>query len=239
MLPLAAQERGRRVPNDGVIASSGTYFLDRDVAFRTGGPAILVRASDVTLDLNGYHVMGPGGKMEMGVVIRNATNVKVHNGSISNFAFGIVVDNSAGVILQDLRIRAEGLPILALPPEVGIMIVQSRAVTVVHNSIYNTGLGIFVRGSRSWGNRLAHNTVTAGMNGALGICYNPADGDPSAPRGDVVENNLISGFGTGVQLVATSAANIVRNNNIAFRMMAIENLGTTNVIGENTSARLP
>ena len=46
-----------------------------------------------------------------------------------------------------------------------------------------TGLGIFVRGGMSTGNRIANNTITAGSNGIFAICYNPTPDDPMGPRG--------------------------------------------------------
>ncbi len=208
---LTAAPDGRPVPGTGIIDMPGTYVLQSDRRSLTNErAAITITASDVTLDLNGFAITGAGGKLGVGVRINGARGVRVSNGMISNSAFGVIVMNSASVVLTNLQIRGEGLPIVAPPPETGIMIVQSKNVVVENNSIYNTGLGIFVRGGMSSGNRIAHNTITAGTNGALGICYNPADNDANGPVGDLVYGNSVSGFGVGIQASATSRYNVFK-----------------------------
>ena len=236
-----AKDDERPVPGNGVIDSPGNYVLQGERrSYSTTRAAIEITASDVSLDLNGTMVSGPGGKMGVGIRIMNASGVRVTNGLLSNLAFGVIVMNSRNVVVKDLQIRGEGLPIVALPPEVGIMIVQSRNVVVEDNAIYNTGLGVFVRGGMSTGNRIANNTITAGTNGALGICYNPADDDPMGPRGDLITGNLISGFSTGVQLKAVAMANVVKGNTIFYRGgMAVEVLNATNLEMDNTKVMLP
>lgn len=232
---------GTRINRSGyVITQPGAYILDRDLSIdsSTPAPAIDVMASNVTVNLNGHSLTGPGGKNGTGIRVRNVQGVTVHGGSIVNFAFGVMIANSSAVAVRGLSIRGEGLPIVALPPETAIMIVQSRNVTVEDNHIFNTGLGIFVRGGMSWGNRIINNNLTGGTNAALGICYNPADGDPQAPRGDVISGNHVSGFGTGIQMSATSAYNILRGNTIAFRSTAIENLNAANKLDSNIDVRL-
>lgn len=237
---LAAAPDGRPVPGTGVIDMPGTYVLQGDRrSLANDRAAITITASDVTLDLNGFALAGAGGKIGVGIRINGARGVRVSNGLISNSAFGVIVMNSANVVLNNLQIRGEGLPIVAPPPETGIMIVQSKNVVVEHNSIYNTGLGIFVRGGMSSGNRIANNTLSAGTNGALGICYNPADNDANGPVGDLVYGNSISGFGVGIQASATSRYNVFKANAIFFGgSTAVELLNATNMDMDNTKVDL-
>jgi len=220
------------------ISSPGAYRLVADIEFdSTREVAIVISASGVSLDLNGRQIKGPGGKQGIGIRITGAAGVKVSNGRIADTAFGVVVENSHNVTLMDLEIRGQGLAVTAPPPETAIMIVQSRAVAVERNNISNVGLGVFVRGSQSWGNRIAGNTVTAGTNGVLGICYNPAPGDPKGPRGDLIYNNLISGFGIGIQ-VSASMANVFRENTIVFRSSAFESINANDLDMENIKTHL-
>jgi parallel beta-helix repeat protein len=222
------------------IALPGHYVLSADIRVTSSSPTgFTIVADGVTLDLNGHQIVGLGGKSGTGIMIQGATGVKVLNGSLANLAFGVVVDNSGNVVLRDLRIRGEGLTITSLPPETAIMIVQSKNVVVEDNAIYNTGLGVFVRGSASSGNRIANNTITANTNGAIGICYNPAPSDPEGPRGDLVYNNVITGFGTGIQATAMSVYNVFRENTIAFRTKALELLNPTNQSINNVELPLP
>lgn len=230
---LPAQDHARPVAGGGIIDSPGNYLLRRDVN------SIVISANDVTLDLNGYSVNGLGGRTGTGVTIRGSRGVEVFGGSISDFGFGVVVENSSNVVLRNLRIRAQGLAVPAPPPETGIMIVQSSNVVVENNALYNVGLGVFVRGGMSRGNRIADNTITAGTNGALGICYNPAPGDPLGPRGDLVYNNLVSGFNTAIALTDMSVANVFRENTLIYRTAAFTSPNASNLDLDNTKVMLP
>jgi len=239
-LLLGQPAEGNRINRGNlVISEPGVYFVDRNITANPGTPAIDIVASNVTLNLNGFTVGGPGGKNGTGIRIRGAQSVKVMNGAVQNFAFNVMVANSSNVTIAGLSIRGEGLPIIAPPPETAIMIVHSRGVVVEDNNIFNVGLGVFVRGGRSWGNRIANNTITSGANGALGICYNPADDDPQGPRGDVVSGNHIAGFGTGISFSASSVFNVVQGNTIAFRTSAMEILSDTNKVSNNVDVKLP
>lgn len=241
ILPAGAQSPGVQfLGQGGTIDTPGHYALSRDILLNTSRlTGFMITADGVTLDLNGHQIMGPGGKLGTGILIEGANGVEVVNGSLAYLAFGVNVQNSNNVVLRNLRIRGQGLVITSLPPETGIMIAQSKNVVVEDNAIYNTGLGVFVRGSQSWGNRIAGNTLTANTNGALGICYNPTPSDPNAPRGDLVLGNLISGFGTGIQMNENSMNNVLRENTIAYINTGIENMNETNQDIDNVLVQLP
>lgn len=231
---LLAQPNAKVLSRTGAITESGSYRLDRDL---NGNIAIL--ASDVTLDLGGFSVSLASARNEAGITIRGVQGVEVFGGSIRDFGFGVIVDGSANVRLHDLRIRALNLPVVAPPPEVGIMIAQSSNVVVENNLIYNAGLGIFVRGGNSRGNRIANNTVTGGSNSVFGICYNPTPADPRGPRGDLIYNNVITGFATAISMSDQSLANVIRENTLVFRTVALESPSPTNVDVDNIKVRLP
>ena len=220
-----------------VISEPGTYVLTRDISTRSG-TALMITANNVTLDLNGFTLQGPGQQVGNGIVISGATGVRVTNGIIADFGFGVMVANSNNVTLRDLSIRAAGQPPIAPPPATGIMIVQSKSVVVEDNNLYNVGLGIFVRGGRSFGNRISNNTITSASNGIFGICYNPTDSDPMAPRGDVISGNHIFGYATGIQMAATSSFNVIRANTVAASSTGIDNAASSNVVDGNWSLKL-
>lgn len=230
----------RPIGQVATIDRPGSYVLSQDIRLNAARPvAITIKADGVTLDLNGRQIMGPGGKLGTGILVEGVRGVEVKNGALSYLAFGVVVRDSRNVTIHGLRIRGQGLPVVALPPETGVMIAQSRNIVVRGNSIYNTGLGIFVRGGQSWGNRIAGNTITAGTNGVLGICYNPTSSDPMAPRGDLVEENAVSGFGIGIQMKTTAVSNVIRNNSIAYRQMALDLQNDQNLASNNQTVQLP
>jgi nitrous oxidase accessory protein NosD len=239
MLPAAGMAQVRPIGQATTIDRPGSYILNQDIRLNASRPVgIKIMASGVKLDLNGYEIMGPGGKFGTGVMIEGAEGVEVTNGSMSYLAFGVIVHTSHNVKVNNLRIRGMGLPIVELPPETGVMIYQSRNVVVENNSTYNTGLGVFVRGGQSWGNRITNNTITAGTNPAIGICFNPAETDPTGPRGNLVGDNIISGFGIGIQMKDVAVYNIIRDNSIAYGSIALDLLNDTNVVENNLTVEL-
>ncbi len=238
-LPALAQGPGERlVPQTGVINAPGTYVLRSDLTSTGARPGIEITSDGVTLDMGGHQILGPGGNRGVGVMINGASGVSVRNGKMSANAFGVLVDSSSNVVLRDLQIRGTDFAVSAPPPEVGIMIVHSRNVVVEGNAIFETGLGIFVRGSGSWGNRIANNTITAGENGLLGICYNPTPDDPVGPSGDLIEGNLATGFNLGVQTNAATN-NVFRGNTLFFKTAGFEFNGNENEEIDNTLVMLP
>jgi len=234
-------EGGLALPIFGptVINRSGSYVLHRNITLNRPGTAIMIVASNVSLDLNGHTLAGPGGKQGTGIRVVNVGGVHVHNGIVSRFGTGVEVTGSHNVRLDGLQINGEdggGPP----PGEVGILIMNSRAVVAEKNLISRTFLGIFVRGGGSGGSRIAQNTLAGGANGQLGICYNPdGSGNPDGPTGDLVYNNLVSRFQVGIQTSADTSGNIFRENDIAYVQQAIQEITPgSNVFEGNTTVQI-
>lgn len=226
----------RAVTKPTTITESGSYVLLRDITLGESGTAIIIAADNVSLNLNGHSVVGPGNKQGVGIGIEGVNSISVHNGTIAGFGIGIRVASAQDVIGENLQIRGEdggGPP----PGEVGVLVLNSRAVILRDNTISRTFLGVFVRGGGSGGNRIAGNTLTGGQNGQLGICYNPDGlGNLAGPKGDLVYNNLVSRFNIGIQTSVQTFGNIFRENNIAFFQQAIQEVTAgSNVFEDNTS----
>jgi Right handed beta helix region len=222
------------------ITRPGSYRLSHNVRLGSAGNAIVISSGGVSLDLRGHALIGPGGKEGTGILVQGGHDVSVRNGTIQGFGFGVQVVNAFNVKIQGLQINGEdggGPP----PGEVGIQILNSRGVEAFRNTISRVFLGVFVRGGASGRNRIAENTLAAGANGQLGICYNPDGlGTPAGPSGDLVYNNLVSGFNIGIQTSAQSTGNIFRENDIAFLQQAVQELSPAgaNVFAENTEIGL-
>jgi hypothetical protein len=203
-----------------VINQPGSYIVFKNITLHTPGTAIRIVASNVSLDLNGHTLAGPGGKQGTGVSIVGVGGVRVHNGIVSRFGTGIEVSGSSNVRVEGLQISGEdagGPP----PGEVGILLRNSRAVVLERNQI-------------------AANVVAGGQNGQLGICYNP-DGaaDPDGPTGDLVYNNLVSRFQTGIQTSAGTSGNVFRENDLAFVQQGIQEVTPgSNVFADNTEVQI-
>lgn len=78
-----------------VINRSGVYCFNRDLAFReTSGAAIEIRRNNVVVDLNGFRLFGTPalGNETVGIKVANKQKVRITNGTIERFRFGIELD---------------------------------------------------------------------------------------------------------------------------------------------------
>jgi hypothetical protein len=235
-----AQTGVRPISKPTVIREPGSYILTRSLSLESVGSAIVIAADNVTVNLNGHTLSGPGGKQGVGVLVEGASGAHVFGGIVTRFGTGVEVRDANNVRIDALHIQGEdagGPP----PGEVGVLILNSRAVFVERNVISRTFLGIFVRGGGSGGNRIAENTLTGDAAGQLAICYNPDGSDPDAagPSGDLVYNNLISRWNLGIQTSTGTFGNVFRENDIAYFQTAIQELGPgQNVFEENTTVAI-
>ncbi len=240
VLPSQAIAQVRRIIQPKIITEPGAYFLERGFRLSSADAAIEIRSDNVSLDLNGQTLSGPGNKEGVGITVQGATGVRLYNGRLDGFGIGVEVTDSNNVAIHDLQIIGEDLG--GPPPaiEIGVLIVNSRAVVVKENVISKTFLGIFVRGGGSGGNRIAHNTLSGGENGGLAICYNPSpSGADDGPSGDLVYGNLLSRFGTGIATSSQSIGNIFRGNDIAYFGQAISEASAgSNVFVSNNSTMI-
>lgn len=74
------------------ISESGSYYLTGDRLCNATG--IQVEADNVTLDLMGYSLIGPGTGTHIGINMSARSNVEIRNGTISSFNQGIYADDS-------------------------------------------------------------------------------------------------------------------------------------------------
>ena len=74
------------------ITQPGYYYLSKSLS--SGSSGILVGTANVTIDLRGYSLTGPGLGTTYGIVMNGITNVEVRNGTIRNFTEGIFEDNA-------------------------------------------------------------------------------------------------------------------------------------------------
>lgn len=241
---------GRRVVTraGAWINESGSYILRYDLVAR-GGDGIVITASGVTIDLNGFQVETRNNGVGRGILIDGATGVTIKNGRVGSFNANVMLLNAINVTVQDLQIVGAGLAPSGGPSEIGINIINSRGALIKGNTITSVNLGIFVRGGNSTGNRITENNLIGGAvpaNNLLGVCYNPAPtGGTAGPRGDLIYNNHITRFGYAFALSEFSIYNVIRDNTFASFIGGIRetNLlrgnGGTNVAEDNIDVVIP
>lgn len=92
------------------IAKPGSYYLPHNLLSRLKNlPVVMVTASNVTLNLNGNAIIGPGGSgASVGInTAPNVTNVAVLNGTITNIA-GTAIKLGADSEVAGVRIVNNG-----------------------------------------------------------------------------------------------------------------------------------
>ena len=231
------------------ITRPGNYILSHNLNV-SRGDGVIITASNVTLDLNGYTVSTSARGTGRGIFVDNARSVTVKGGSVGGFNANVNLTGTQNVRIDGLRINGDGLAPSGGPSEIGIVLVNSWGSSIQNNSISSVNLGIFVRGARSTGNRITQNVVSGGAtaaNNLLGICYNPEGGTagPEGPRGDAIYNNHIARFGYAIAVSDGSVSNMFTENTLASFTGAIrepENFviqGGSNVEIDNTSVIIP
>lgn len=95
------------------ISAPGMYYLSGNLTCAsTTQDAITINASDVTLDLMGYCLTGPGkteAGITSGIASTNSFNVEIRNGSIKNFgSCGVYSFACTGIRVLGVRVRDIG-----------------------------------------------------------------------------------------------------------------------------------
>ena len=97
-----------------LITQPGTYFLTGNFSHAGPGSAIIVEAPDVTIDLGGFSLTGPGPDSGINGVetITTGANLRLHNGTINSFDTGVIgVGRNAQII--GVRVSGNGYGISA------------------------------------------------------------------------------------------------------------------------------
>lgn len=134
------------------ITAPGRYILTDDVAFaRSGGTAITINASDVTLDLNGKSIVNSGIGVEHGISLATTlTNITIKNGALRIFdGNGISIPaGSSDLVFEDIAIIGRAMP--GASTEVGIGFnfagTSGAATRTANVTIQNTAVSNCLRG---------------------------------------------------------------------------------------------
>lgn len=170
---------------DGLIAEVPTLVCGQEITEDTtldgdlicaGGPALVVTADNVTLDLDGHTVSGhldtvAGGP---GILLRGVRGVTVRKGTLQHFGAGVVIDGGGGNVVQNLTVQ-DNVGAVGGDFGDGIVIDGSSENRIEGNTVARNGpfSGISLIGKSSQ-NEIRDNIVTD--NNMMHV------GDPSAGR---------------------------------------------------------
>ncbi|MBI1751782.1 MAG: right-handed parallel beta-helix repeat-containing protein [Acidobacteria bacterium] len=197
------------------ISTPGNYCLKRNLVCTESDAAVIIAASNVTLDLNGYEIAGtaPGSFSWPGVWLASGSNVTLQNGTVRGFQSGVLVDRPVrSSVIQSMVLKDcshLGMQIMGS----GQLIRGNRILNI------NPGLGSAPNYAEAYGvidtggsSRIIDNDVmdvscpSGPTSAAIGI---------SAPGGfSIVENNRISNSATPLDIgLSCQGPNSVAVNN--------------------------
>jgi len=91
--------------NTFIITNPGSYYFVGNITGAAGKNGISVRANDVTLDLNGFALLSPGGANLRGVDVPSAiSNFTVRNGSVRGWSIAGVKADAATTLAEKLNL---------------------------------------------------------------------------------------------------------------------------------------
>ena len=189
---------------------TGDTVLDGDLRCERG-PALVVVADGVTLDLGGHTVSG-GPYLEErgpGILLRGVTGCTVRNGTVERFDAGVAVEGGGGNVVEGLTVQDN----LGSPDGDygdGIVVSQSRDNRIRGNVVRRNGpfSGISL-GREASGNEVADNTVSDHDMSQLGL---PEAGrqtmgirveGPAATHNRIVGNTVTGSGCDGIVVLAT------------------------------------
>ncbi len=224
------------------LTSPGSYYLTTNLTQTVSGGGIILGSHNITLDLNGFSLIGTNGPaVSIGVAAPSTrTNIVIRNGTVRNWNMGISLQGlSAGIIIDQVRVVDNSSNGVSF--NTGTLV--SRCV--VHR---NGGHGISIGGSDNLirdcqitengldGVTMANNGSRIIGNYVRGLSVGPGPnaGLRAAGSQNHIADNTVTVCSTGIT-VAGGAANLVVRN---FIHSCDTNLvgGTGNLIGPTNSA---
>ena len=199
------------------ISTTGSYYLAGDLSSDTNG--IIVEANNVTIDLAGFRIVGPGSGSNYGIYMNGRRNVEIRNGTVQGFTGtyrqggGIYEANGTGHRVVGLRAVSNG-PGIVLGGSCHLI----KDCSVVENMSYGIQVGkcSTVTGNTCFGNHdrgiSAYGSCTVKDNTC---CYNGNQGILCDGGGNsTVTGNTCRGNWIGIHVLdgSTVIGNTASNN---------------------------
>ena len=90
------------------INTPGSYRLTGNLTGAANFDAISVNSNDVTIDLNGFTIVGGGGTINDGISIAGFKNVEIRNGTIRGFTRNGIFTNISTQFIRVIGVTAAG-----------------------------------------------------------------------------------------------------------------------------------
>ena len=232
------------------ITEPGSYYLEGNLIGEVNKDGIQIAADNVTVDLNGFHLLGAGPRTGITDGAKEVANVRVLNGTVTNWLTGVNLafstgvhvghvnstDNTGGGIsigrgsLQDCFVLRngsigvkfnDGVAVRCISKENGLDGFQSTRGIIRDCESISNRIGILITGGA------VHDCYLYG-NTSHGI---HARGDTTVRNNTCIDNGA---GGAGAGILVSSGDNRVEGNNCIGADYGIKVDGTGNVIIGNT-----
>jgi hypothetical protein len=176
------------------IDTPGSYYLTEDIS--SAGTAITVAVDDVTIDLAGFALVGPGSGINYGIYMTGRSNVEIRNGTVRDFDYGIYENssNSRGHRVIDVRAVSNGLRGICLYGSGHLV----KGCTVGNNgtSATSTVYGIYAGSGSTVTGNTAHHNGTSATSTVYGIFAggSTVTGNTAYNNGDSATGNVVYGI---------------------------------------------
>ena len=171
-----------------VINSSGSYYLSGDRA--ASGNGIEVNADNVTIDLKGYSLIGPGTGTNYGIYMNGRTSVEICNGTVRDFGDdGIYEQSYAGRGHRLICVRAVS------NGDRGINLISTGNLVKDCTAVSNADIGIYVYNGSTIVSNTAYDNQSYGIHAGGGstivsnTAYDNQSGGIYAGSGSTVTGN--------------------------------------------------
>lgn len=88
------------------LSERGSYRLTGDLVVPSGSDGIIVGSDDVTLDLNGFNIIGGGGSFADGIGLSGTKNIEIRNGTVRGFSRAGIFSNISTLYVRVIGVRA-------------------------------------------------------------------------------------------------------------------------------------
>ncbi|MHC1725084.1 MAG: hypothetical protein AB9866_03535 [Syntrophobacteraceae bacterium] len=156
------------------IDAPGLYYLGGDLT--SAGSGITVNVDDVTIDLMGFSLIGPGSGYDIGIHLPGRVNVEIRNGTVRSFVAAGIQSTNAGRNNRVINVRLN-------QNGNGINLVGQNLLIQNCNASNNNFAGIATFGSFSM--------ITGNVS-----CSNLGNGISATGNGHSLIGNVASGNGS-------------------------------------------
>ena len=197
-----------------VIDQPGSYVLTSNITLSTDANGIVIDASNVTLDLNGHAIIGPGSGSGNGIYTYGKHNITIKNGTVRDFG-GSGIDFAGFYLPTNVpNFRVEDITAIL---NGGHGIEASRSTITNCTARYNGNYGI-------GGSYSTITNCTATHNGSHGI---------NATSSTVKDCTAYSNGEDGIYATSSTITDFTANSNSLKGIEAVESTVTNCVANKN------